>query len=240
MGIIRRYRTALSRHHRSKGFGIHSPFAFMFVRTVLRERLPYYSYEQIEQLRHTVSSGRKHPWGQPHLITAKGAKMLFRIVNYFNPKCMMQIGTNYGVSSACMLAVSSSSHLTVYQPDLEQRQFASRVYAAVGDNVDCFYDLGAAMDRYNEELGSTGGKPFLLVNHIPQSRDFDMLTGWLRQLVAAECVVVFRNLVRDQGVKRLWECVRATMPHGQTFFNEKTGIIVANPKLQREDFFLWF
>ena len=46
MGRMHRYRTALSRRHRSGGFGIHSPFAFNFVLNVLRERLPYYADDE--------------------------------------------------------------------------------------------------------------------------------------------------------------------------------------------------
>ena len=44
---IKRYYTALDRYRRSKGYGIHSPFAFRFVLKVLRERSGYYAYQTI-------------------------------------------------------------------------------------------------------------------------------------------------------------------------------------------------
>ncbi|MDE7397617.1 MAG: hypothetical protein K2M98_07820, partial [Muribaculum sp.] len=33
----------------SRGFGIHSPFAFEFVLNVLRDRHPFYAYEELKR-----------------------------------------------------------------------------------------------------------------------------------------------------------------------------------------------
>ena len=93
MGIIRRYRTAITRHHRSAGFGIHSPHAFNFVTNVLRGRLPYYAYDDIAALRQAVIKESASRWPHPRIISFKNAKLLFRVVNHFNPMEMLQIGT---------------------------------------------------------------------------------------------------------------------------------------------------
>ena len=112
LGRISRYCTALSRYHKSNGFGIHSPFAFNFVLNVLRERLPYYSYSDIDADRHRlIRSLRFRRVRHQRIISSKNAKMLFRVANYFNPQCIMQIGTNYGMSGRTLLRVSSSSQL---------------------------------------------------------------------------------------------------------------------------------
>lgn len=41
---------APSRMRRSRGFGIHSPFAYDLVQNTLRERLPYYIYDVIDKM----------------------------------------------------------------------------------------------------------------------------------------------------------------------------------------------
>ena len=101
----------MQRLHRSKGFGIHSPFAFKFVLNVLRERMPYYAYEEISHLRSIAASHAKGMFKRKRIISFKSAKMLFRITNYFNPSHILQLGTSYGVSSASMLAVSPDIQL---------------------------------------------------------------------------------------------------------------------------------
>ncbi|MCM1255920.1 MAG: hypothetical protein NC221_07365 [Duncaniella sp.] len=62
----------IKRWWRSKGFGIHSPFAFYFILRVLREKLPYYAYSEILRLNPTKVSHR-------NLLT------LFRIICHFSP-----------------------------------------------------------------------------------------------------------------------------------------------------------
>lgn len=56
---------------RTRGFGIHSPFAFCFVSEVLRERYAYYAYERIGRL--VAERGRDDR------LSFSGAKTLFRI-----------------------------------------------------------------------------------------------------------------------------------------------------------------
>lgn len=65
--------SVIKRAWRSKGFGIHSPFAFYFITRVLRERLPYYAFAQIEEQGSEEMPVR-------HLLT------IFRIVCYFAPE----------------------------------------------------------------------------------------------------------------------------------------------------------
>ncbi len=67
----------LKRWWRSKGFGIHSPFAFYFVTRVLRERLPYYAYADIDRMcAHSA-------------VRSRELKLLFRVACYFNPSDVM-------------------------------------------------------------------------------------------------------------------------------------------------------
>ena len=239
MGKIKRYRTAWSRHHRSHGFGIHSPFAFRFVREVLCERLPYYSYEHIEVLRKAVIANTGGRWRHPRIISAKNAKMIFRIVNYFNPQHMLQVGTSYGVSSACMLSVNSRSSLFLYEPHIDRFPVVGRVLAPFGQAVQCYDDLMVAVSDYRQSLDN-GEMPFILVNDLPDENDYGKVHDLLTQAMNGKAVIVMRNLSRKPLMKQLWLACRDATPHGQTFTNEKIAIIYATSKLQREDFFLWF
>lgn len=239
MGRIRRYRTAFVRNRRSRGFGIHSPFAFNFVRLVLCERLPYYSYEHIEELRRIVIKAEGGLWRHPRVISSKNAKMLFRIVNFFNPRVIMQVGTSYGVSSACMMAVSSQSRLFLYEPHLERYPIVSRIFEPYGKRVEQYTGIEEQSIAYTAELGDDE-MPFVLVNDLPCDGDYEPLLDYLNRIVAGKAVVVLRNISRNPLMEKLWLELKENMPMGQTYTNEKIAIMYATPKLQREDFFLWF
>ena len=44
----------IKRQRSSRGFGIHSPFAYNFVMNVLREKYPYYAYDEIKDPEHRL------------------------------------------------------------------------------------------------------------------------------------------------------------------------------------------
>lgn len=65
------------RRVRAAGFGIHSPFAFGFVRDVIRCRLAYYNYEAIDAI-----AGRCG-------IRKSALRLAFRIASRFDCRLML-------------------------------------------------------------------------------------------------------------------------------------------------------
>ncbi len=238
MGRIKRYRTALSRHHRSKGHGIHSPSAYNFVRFVLREKLPYYCYSDMKELRQAVIDSMCGVKSHPRVITFKGMKMLFRITNFFNPQRIMQVGTSYGLTAATMLNVSSQSSLWLYEPHLDAYPVVGNVLAPYLDSVAFYNRLDAALDDYAGAVA--GDMPFVLANSLPEGGDERLLSERLLAMLRGDCVLVLRNIHRSDSMKRLWRHLQQAMAHGQSFTNEKIGVIVAKRSLNLEHFFLWF
>lgn len=241
MGRIKRYRTAISRHHRSRGFGIHSPFAFNFVCHVLREKSPYYCYEYLEDTRQAVidhlrDEKRRHS----RVISFKVLKMTFRVANFFNPQHFLQVGSCYGLTAASLMSVSSTSRLCLYEPHLEQFPVIAQVLAPYLDSVACYNSLEVATEDYNQSLAK-GETAFVLVNSIPEIDDAQALEHYLKSTIeTGDCVIMLRNLSRDEGMKQLWLSLKDYMMKGQSFTNEKTAVLVVKNKLNLEHFFLWF
>ncbi len=230
MSSLKRYLNAWSRHHRSGGFGIHSPYAYQFVRNVWRQRLPYYAYEGIHQLIDTVKAGTTPRQRRDmDLIDEREARLLFRVVNFFNPGSILQVGAATGIESVVMMGVNSQSRLYLCDPCLEQNALAMRVLRSQLNRVECYDD---AVVMINEVL-EAGGTPLLaLIN-----RPLDEFVA--KRLLDAQCVMVMRNLLHDDQMSSLYNACCAHMKVGQTYTNNKIAILNPNPKLQREDFLLW-
>ena len=227
---LKRYLTAWSRHHRSGGFGIHSPYAYRFVRNVWRQPLPYYAYGDLGLLIDTIQDGTtKQQRSDMGLISEREARLLFRVTNFFNPQRILQAGAATGVESAAMLAVNRESRLHLYDPQLEQNALAVRVLQSQQGRVECYDDLQVAVD---ELLGTDGASMMALVN-IPVD------VSVLKRLLDARCVLVLRNMNRNRLMADLFDTCCDYMPMGQTYTNGKIAILNPNPKLQREDFMLW-
>jgi len=227
---LERYLTAWSRHHRSGGFGIHSPYAYNFVRNVWRQPLPYYAYEGIHELLETIKSGTtREQRRQLDLIGEREARLLFRVTNFFNPQHILQVGAATGVEAVAMLEVNSKSRLYLYDPQLEQKALAVRVLQSQLDRVGCYDDIDVATG----ELMEASGAPVLALVNTPV--DESVLT----RLLDAHCVVVMRNMRRNRAMARLFDACCRHMTMGQTYTNGNIAILNPNPKLQREDFSLW-
>ena len=230
MGFLKKYLNAWSRHHRSGGFGIHSPFAYQFVRNVWRQPLPYYAYGGMRQLLNTIKAGTTlRQRREMDLISEKEARLLFRVTNFFNPQRILQVGASTGVESVTMLAVSSQSRLYMCDAQLEQKALAVRVLKSQLDRVECYDDVKVAADDF---LAGETVSRLALVNS-PADETV------LKRLLDAQCVLVLRNLNRDESMSALFDTCCQHMPMGQTYTNDKIAILNPNPKLQREDFLLW-
>lgn len=112
-----------------KGHGVHSPFVFNFIRFVLNDENQYYAYDSIESLRkkllsdeqliqvldlgagssNTSSNERKlKDIARWTLKPAKYAQLLFRLINYYQPKNTLELGTSLGITTAYLAAANKS------------------------------------------------------------------------------------------------------------------------------------
>ena len=65
------------------GYGVHSPSDFFLITSVMYEGLPYYAYDRLKM----ASSNLSLP-----LYREKVIKLLFRLVNYFRPMMLLEVG----------------------------------------------------------------------------------------------------------------------------------------------------
>ncbi len=240
MGRLKRYLNAYVRHHRSRGFGVHSPYAYKFVREVLGQRLPYYSYDQIDELRRNVVRLGGGRWKRQGVMSAHDAKLLFRITNHFNPKHILQVGAGHGLATASMMAVSSTSQLWLHDlpVDNDSPSVALQVTAPLEHRLHRYTSLEEAIVDYSASL-EQGERPYVYITSLPQDSDPDILLAYFKTILASRAVVVMRGLHRDERIQQLWQAARQLMPKGQTYSNDKTAILLATPRLQREHFALW-
>ncbi len=109
---------SLSRH--KYGFGIHSPFVYEFVTGVMRSREKKPAFAEIEKLRRELKKSEKTlHYNDPGAgsvvlrgkhrkiknivksssVSGKYGRLLYRIVEEFRPKIILEIGTSLGIST---------------------------------------------------------------------------------------------------------------------------------------------
>ena len=238
MGKLKNIGNALSRYQASKGFGVHSPFAFKFILNVLDEKYEYYAYDKLQQLRiNVIERTRKENGYKPRVISISEAAAIFRIANYYNPQLFLSIGSSYGVAAASMLAVSKRSRMFLYDDNSAQNNAAAReILSGYGDRIVQGEDLQNTISGYITALGDN--EMFVTVNNIAD-HDTATATALIDTAVSRRGVLIMRNIDSSRNMARLWQHCKQAMTYGMTFGNGKTAVMVLNPKLPRQDFEIW-
>ena len=104
-----------------KGHGVHSPFVFDFIKNVKNDKKEYTCYEMIEQQRkklladETIIDVEDFGAGssvmktnkravkniaQSSLKPKKYAQLLFRMVQHYQPKTIIELGTSLGITTS--------------------------------------------------------------------------------------------------------------------------------------------
>lgn len=104
MSSLHRIYATICRLRASWGFGVHTPNVYGLLTDVLREHRPYYAYTDIRRL----SAGRPGH-------TLRVNKLLFRLVNYYRPDSVFEVGTGDGHSLQCMSMARQSMALAALE-----------------------------------------------------------------------------------------------------------------------------
>lgn len=221
MRRIKRVWHTLGRYRHGRGFGVHSPFAFSFILRTLRERTPYYAYPVLAEQRRAI----KRLTRARHLMSGKHMRMLFRTVNFFSPARVLELGSLQGEEAGSVLETSARTTLHLCAPTAE---FAPFLHEAYGGRISVSADLPADITDSMVLVGNIDDSLLLQAE--------DLLRRRLQSLDGRDTVIVFPH-IRSKAIRRLWSEVRANMPYGMTFYNEKSfAVAVVRHKLPRQDF----
>ncbi|MEP7230868.1 MAG: class I SAM-dependent methyltransferase [Ginsengibacter sp.] len=115
-----------------KGHGIHSPFVFDFVKNVLNDKKKYDCYKIIEPLRkqllnnHTLIPVEDFGAGSAvipfknrkvsaiaasSLKKKKFSQLLFRMVKYYKPETIVELGTSFGITASYLACANAGSQV---------------------------------------------------------------------------------------------------------------------------------
>lgn len=115
-----------------KGHGIHSPFVYDLITKVLNDDREFYSFQPIEERRKILmndkttitiqdfGAGSRIEKSSVRSVAAiastslkpkKYGQLLFRLVDYFSPKTILELGTSLGITSAYLATANSNAKL---------------------------------------------------------------------------------------------------------------------------------
>jgi len=211
-----------------KGHGIHSPFVFDFVTSVLSDRGPYPAWAAIEELRLRLrkderlleiedlgagSASNKASTRSIADIARRAAKsprlgqLLFRVARHYQPSVILELGTSLGLSTAYLAAGAPGARVWTIEGSGAVAREASRNLQGLGlANAEMltgnFDDL---LDSLLERIGPVE-LAFVDGNHRrePTVRYFESLIGH----AGRSAVLIFDDIHWSEEMEQAWRQIR--------------------------------
>jgi predicted O-methyltransferase YrrM len=139
--------------HSKDEHGVHSPFVFNLYTSVIKPADPYYIFAEIEACRsalltskeeivtedmgagskvHNSAKRKIKDIARYSLKDTKTAQLLFRLVNYFNPRQIVDLGTSLGITTLYLAAPNPNSTVYTFEGCKETLAVARRNFNQFG------------------------------------------------------------------------------------------------------------
>ena len=252
MRLFRRPWIWLSRFRQRKGYGVHSPFAYSFIRGVVLESSAYYAYADLAPL---------HPWWVRwfRLYPMQCRRLLFRLANFAEPRTV-ELRTEDEVAKKYIRAAVPRAE--VRRKEGAMPGVVRRKEGAMSGEVRCKEGAMSGEVRCKEggmpgevrrkegamsgEVRRKEGGLAAVPEGSPEGReaaDF-VLVGKerLEEAAAVAARMPERGMLVCEGIhesrraKEIWRTIREAPHTGVTFDLYTYGVAFFNPKLHKQHY----
>ena len=171
----------INRKRHSAGHGVHSQFAFELIMDTIHAPYSYYCYQD--------NKNKLQQAGLDKHVDTKYAELLFRLVNRFNSKKILEIGSGTGINTLYLSASSQKAKLTCVEQDKEKTKNALSLLANKLENIiltdvlpidewnfdAIIWDLKQHQHNKNEVVETINktikSEGFVVINHINKGQE---------------------------------------------------------------------
>lgn len=222
-----------------KGFGVHSPFAFSFITKVIDERCEYYAYRDIELIRRQLMHARCAELKSD--IKESHGQLLFRIVNYFKPRKLVQVGASAGIGTLYMTACSSRMDYMVLgksQESIDQTAWSlKKMYPAGSRGTLMVGDYKQHLAKALEQMGTID----LLFLDAPEEKENNRIyINEAMQHIHSDTIFFIEGIRANKEMRLLWEELCSQEKVAVTFDLYSVGIVFFNKRLYKQNYVVFF
>lgn len=241
----------------SNGHGVHSPFVFDFITRVLNDRRFFYAYNEVERLRELVLLNDERvevqDYGAGSSVMASGnrkvkdiarwslkspkyARLLFRMVNYYQPQTLVELGTALGITTAYLASANTSAQVYTLEGAPAIAALAKHHFTRLGlSNIHL--TEGNFDDTLRPLLAKTGKVDFAFIDGNHRREPTLRYFNWLLPYVQPGSLFVFDDIHWSVEMEEAWRIIRShplVTCSIDLFF---TGIVFFSPDFKEKQHF---
>ncbi len=204
--------------------GVHSPFVFAFINDVLKDKRHFYAFDEIKALRNQMLADKtllkiddfgagSHKQNQLQrkvcdiAATAgrneKFGKLLFRIVDHYKPRQILELGTSMGLGTAYLALANREATVTSIEGSVDiATQAAKHFQLLQADNIrQLTGNFDEVLQKILEDLPQLD-LFFVDGNHRkePTLRYFKQALPFLHE----QSIVIFDDIHWSRGMHEAW------------------------------------
>jgi len=225
-----------------KGYGVHSPFTYNLITKVIEEKTPYYVFEDIENFRKELLNSEsffKIPTLQETQSKNYGA-LLFRLINFFKCRSVLQIGSSTGVMSLYLaLPLRNSCNCYVLEERTGLLDFV-RVFAENHSLKNLHWMEGVYAENLRRLKTKIASCDFIFINAMGDAEKTNEAIHLAETLVSRNTVMVIDNIQRDKSMKKLWQKFKSREDVGLTIDLLSLGLVFFNTQLHKQHYKNYF
>ena len=235
--------------------GVHSPFVFNLVQKCFYDKTKYSEYSVLEKYRNSLLKNKNtievtdfgagsrifksntrpiNAIAKNAGISPERAKLLFRIVNYFQPKSILEIGTSLGLATSA-LALNDFAEVTTLEgcPEtMKQCQLQLQKFN-IGNVKGITGEFSKQLTAYNLKP-TTFNLIYFDGNHSKQATldYFDLLLPTINN----ETVWIFDDIHWSAAMEEAWEIIKKHPKVKVTVDTFQWGIVFFRSEQVKENF----
>ena len=235
---------------------VHSPFVYDLYTNIIKERKQYYIFAFIESVRAklllntakidvtdfgTGNSRRRRisEIARNSLKKPKAAELLFRLVNEFKPKHVLELGTSLGISSSYLASVSSEITVHTLEGCPETAKIAQRTFETLNlKNIELV--VGAFEDTLDKTLEDLPAVELVFIDGNHQKEPtIEYFEACLKKTNESS-IIVLDDIHWSTEMEEAWEEI---VEHPQVTVSIdlfEVGLLFLNPKLEKQAYVLQF
>lgn len=209
---------------RHKGHGIHSPFVFNLINDVIEEKTPYYVYEDIKSY--------LEPFDSSIYKTRKENKLAFRLVNYFQAKRILEIGSGNGLNTLFLTVASSLIECNSIEEDIIKYNRAKKLYESGWNrNINI-------SDKITDIFTAKYDCIYINFNNFNTLSENDIEK--LEKCIDKNSFIIVEGIRTNRSNKLLWNKVKSLESRTAALDLFNIGVVFFNTELYRWDYKISF
>ncbi len=222
---IHYYLTAAS----GRGHGIHSPFVFNFITDVLNDKRFFYAYDEVERLRDQLLINNAQievqDYGAGSSATAsrirnikdianwslkspKYAQLLFRMVHYYQPHTIVELGTSFGITTAYLATANAVSEVFTFEGAETVAALAKQHFAHL-DLHNIYLATGNFDNTVQPALQKMRQVDFAFIDGNHRKEPTLNYFNWLLPYVQPASIFVFDDIHWSAEMKEAWRVIQS-------------------------------